>query len=143
VDEERAWERCRERLREEAVGRGGTAYLHDWAINLAPRLRGEHVHVTRSDDGYAKVETGFVTSTLASFLDLDDPHSVLSVVRAVMDGRAAEYADVSADGRWLDVHFRIDLLGGNGIGDARPDKPTAYSFERRLERWGGIRFEAG
>ena len=138
---DRWWERFTARLRDEAERRGGTAYTHDWAVNLAPPGGvGAYLHVTRSDDGYATVETGFVAKAMGSYVEFEDAsHSALSLVLAVLDGTVREFADAEPSGRWVDVRSYFPLPDGSS-GRAQPrdraGEVAVRTFERTIPGWG-------
>jgi hypothetical protein len=87
-----------------------------------------------------------IASFMANFVDYDDANGILSYVTAIMDGRASEAADVSADGEWIGVRAAIeDLEYEGGTGSTRSRRPasgrvsavpTAHSHSRRIEGWG-------
>jgi hypothetical protein len=138
---DRWWDRFTARLRDEAAGRRGTTYVHQWAVNLAPPDgAGAHVHVTRSDDGYATVEAGFVAKAMGSYVQFEDAsHSALSLVLAVLDGRVREFADADSAGRWVDVRSHFSLPDGSTgwpTPRTRGGEAAVRTFERTVPGWG-------
>lgn len=121
--------------------RGGVAYVDEWAVNLAPPgRRAAFLHVSRSDDGFASIECGFTLKTAAVFVDFENvPHSALSVVEAIMDGHASEYADATADGTWIGTRYLIPLPDGSQGSGAparrRGEERAVRSFQRRIPAW--------
>lgn len=139
VELSRSWELFTARLRAEAERRGGTAYVHEWAVNLAPPGgAGAYIHVSMSDDGYATVETGFAAKAMGSYVE-GAAHSALSIVLAVLDGRVREFADADSSGRWIDVRSHFPLPDGS-IGSAQPrdrgGDAAVRTFERTIPGWG-------
>lgn len=141
TEEDRRWQRFADWLRKETERRGGTAYVNEWAVNLAPpNRRAGQLHITRSDDGFATVETGFAIKTMETFLqDEDDEPSARAVVSSIMDGRAWEYADADGDGTWIATRFFIPFAGGSVGSDTPRGRPgvasVAQTFARRIPAW--------
>jgi hypothetical protein len=149
VEKDEWWAAFAERVRTEAEERGGTCVVpDDPSLRLEPprNSQGEIVRLTRYDQGYCKIEAGLALAFRAYYVDFDDDNGILRFVLGVLDGRATEAVDVSAEGEWTAVRASV-RFGDDGsareakswrpVSTAVARVPAAQTFARRIRPWVG------
>ena len=89
-----------------------------------------------------RVETGFAYRLALSLDGTDGPDDVCTTVVAILDGHAAEIAEVAADGTWLNTACTVDRPDGGRqrrtqIAPAWRLKgaPVDHEHRRKIDPW--------
>jgi hypothetical protein len=140
------WRQLAERLSAEATQRGGQAEIDDDAAELyPPEDSGEPVRVYRGIDPTGTDQTVFIRAGFAfqvakSLNEGEHLDYVMATVLAVLDGNAAEVAEVAADGTWLHHASVITTPTGGGNTRMAPawhlkDVPVDHEHRGQVDPW--------
>jgi hypothetical protein len=140
------WRQVANRLSTEATGRGGRAEVDDDVAYLyPPQDSGEPLRVLRGIDETGLdqtifIEAGFAFHAAESLNDTDAIEHVATTVIAVLDGHAAEVAQVAADGTWLHHASIITTPTGGGMTRMAPawhlrEVPVDHEHRRQIDPW--------
>jgi hypothetical protein len=146
VNSIKLWRQMAGRLSGEAARRGGRADVDDDTAYLyPPSASGEPVRVLRGIDPTGTDQTIFIAAGFAfqvaeSLNNTDDIDYVLTTAVAVLDGHAAEVAEVAEDGTWLNHGSVLATPAGGGMRRLAPawhlkDVPVHHEHRRQIEPW--------
>jgi hypothetical protein len=140
------WRHLVDRLSIEATRRGGRAEEDlDIVVMYPPQDSGEVVRVLRYIDETGldqtiMIECGFAFRVAESLNEDEHIDYVMTTVTAVLDGNAAEIAEVAADGTWLHHASAITTPTGGGMTRIAPawhlkEVPVDHEHRRPIDPW--------
>jgi len=128
--------------------RGGSAILDTDMLTMEPPVdSGEMVRAIRfsdqsGEDQTVTITTGFAFRTAVSLNSEGGPENVYRTVVAILDGYAAEVAEVAADGTWLNVAATIEPPDGRNRRSTQmapamrlTGLPVDHEHRRQIDPW--------